>query len=127
MPLLHYSNSPFRPLSVRTAFRILDNDQTGSVSADELRRVLENYCYKMNDEEFMKLMNAIDSDRDGRISYEEFMIKIGSEISFSGPLRRQSVMAEQARAPNPLVPQAPPPNRNRAVNQNYKASQISFG
>ncbi|GMH85122.1 hypothetical protein TL16_g10130 [Triparma laevis f. inornata] len=132
--------------SVRTAFRILDNDQTGSVSSDELRRVLENYCYKMNDEEFMKLMNLIDSDHDGRISYEEFMVKIGSEISFQGPLRRKSVMttqAEQAQA------QAQPQgggnttsnrifgggeemqpkggNRNRGGNANYKASQISFG
>ena len=82
--------------SVRTAFRILDNDQTGSVSSDELRRVLDNYCYVMNDEEFDKLVNMLDVDGDGMISYEEFMEKIGSEISFEGPLRRASLAAQRA-------------------------------
>ncbi|GMI19813.1 hypothetical protein TrCOL_g2266 [Triparma columacea] len=75
--------------SVRRAFRLLDNDQTGSVEYDELRRVLENYCYKMNDEEFGKLVSMLDMDSDGKVSYEEFMHKIGSEISFEAPGRRK--------------------------------------
>jgi hypothetical protein len=61
------------------------------IGRDELRRVLDNYCYVMNDVQFDELMNMIDTDRDGNISYEEFMAKIGSEISYSGPQRRSSV------------------------------------
>ncbi|GMI05839.1 hypothetical protein TrRE_jg7355 [Triparma retinervis] len=52
--------------SVRTAFRLLDNDQTGSVEYNELRRVLDNYCYKMNDDEFAKLTAVLDTDHDGK-------------------------------------------------------------
>ena len=84
--------------SVRTAFRILDYDQTGSIAASELRRVLDNYCYVMNDEEFMKLMNILDADHDGAISYEEFMDKIGREISFEAPLRRNSRTAQKVNS-----------------------------
>eukprot|EP00520_Triparma_pacifica_P017208 CAMPEP_0118661536 /NCGR_PEP_ID=MMETSP0785-20121206/16332_1 /TAXON_ID=91992 /ORGANISM="Bolidomonas pacifica, Strain CCMP 1866" /LENGTH=1313 /DNA_ID=CAMNT_0006554983 /DNA_START=25 /DNA_END=3962 /DNA_ORIENTATION=- len=84
--------------SVRRAFRLLDNDGSGSVGYEEMRKVLDNYCYKMNDEEFRKLMEILDIDQDGKVSYEEFMIKIGSEISFQAPgrQRKQSQRIQQS-------------------------------
>ena len=73
----------------------------------------------MNDVEFAKLMNTLDVDGDGMISYEEFMAKIGSEISFEGPLRRANgQMGGSGRSAVPQAQRAPPP---RAI------SSITFG
>ncbi len=83
--------------SVRTAFRMFDYDQTGSVSKSELRRILDNYCYKMSDTEFNKLMNMLDENHDGQISYEEFMHKIGSEISYEAPHKRMNNVAPRTQ------------------------------
>jgi len=85
--------------SVRTAFRLFDYDQTGSISKDELRRVIDNYCYKMDDAEFDKLMGIIDTTRDGKVSYEEFMEALGAAIIPMGPHanRRQSAQHDNAQ------------------------------
>jgi len=71
--------------SVRVAFRMFDSDLSGSVSKAELKRILDNYCYKMSDEEFDKVVLEIDVNTDGKISYNEFMNSLGQSIIPSAP------------------------------------------
>ena len=106
--------------SVRKAFRILDNDQTGSVDATDLRRVLDNYCYKMNDEEFGKLMSTIDENQDGQVSYEEFMNKIGGEISFEAPGRTRALANRRASGGREIHTAA-------SLKKAHQKSGITFG
>jgi Ca2+-binding EF-hand superfamily protein len=121
--------------SVRTAFRILDHDQTGAIGADELRRVLDNYCYVMSDPEFGKLMDVLDADHDGNISYEEFMDKIGSEITYQAPRRQTALNSKLANNPvnnsgsNSVLMGGPPQATGMAGRAKRVAapSQITFG
>ena len=84
---LHFLQDKLRTQteSVRKAFRMIDLNMSGNLSPSEFRRVLDNFCYKMNDKEFSTLMDTIDTNHDGHVSYEEFMQKIGCEIIREGP------------------------------------------
>ena len=93
--------------SVRTAFRLFDQDQTGGIEQEELKRVLDNYAYRMSDQEFENLMKIIDTNKDSKISYEEFMNAIGSAIIPEGPNNDRSASYKNA--------------------QNMKRSSIVFG
>ena len=58
---------------IRKVFRILNKDDNGFISFDELRRVLTNLGEKLSDEDVVEMIEEADLDKDGRISYEEFM------------------------------------------------------
>lgn len=58
---------------VRDAFRLFDEDKSGTISYDEFASVLSHYGMKMTTEEFHTLAKKFDSDGDGAIAYEEFV------------------------------------------------------
>ncbi|KAH3758199.1 hypothetical protein Pelo_9908 [Pelomyxa schiedti] len=58
---------------IKEAFRIFDKDNSGSISSQELRNVLNNLGENLNEEEIEELVKEADVDGDGQINYEEFL------------------------------------------------------
>ena len=58
---------------LKEAFRVFDKDQTGFISAQELRHVMTNLGEKLSDEEVDEMIRQVDVDRDEQINYEEFV------------------------------------------------------
>jgi len=57
-------------------FEIFDKDKSGEITSDEIRSMIGMvYGMKSLDERVTRLMKDIDSSRDGRISYREFLKK----------------------------------------------------
>lgn len=55
------------------AFRVFDDDETGSVSFENLKRVAQELGENMTDEELTEMLHEIDRDQDGVINEEEFL------------------------------------------------------
>lgn len=102
---LHPATSEkFRQRWTRTnvAFRQMDTDHDGRISADELKSALKRLCINLNADEFRDVWEIFDSDRSGTIDYLEFQTVIseilegnadreqykstnGVSLNFSGP------------------------------------------
>lgn len=54
---------------LRAAFAVFDKDQSGKISAAELRHVMTNLGEKLSDEEVDEMMREADVDGDGEIDY----------------------------------------------------------
>jgi len=63
----------FDETELRTAFRLLDADDSGYVHADELRRALTTHGEPFSDEEVDQMIKTWDKDGDGRLDYQEFV------------------------------------------------------
>ncbi|MCL7022219.1 hypothetical protein MKW94_030155 [Papaver nudicaule] len=65
----------------RRAFMFFDKDGSGFIEMDELREALADESGKTDDEVLKDILHEVDSDKDGRISYEEFvaMMKTGTD------------------------------------------------
>ena len=55
------------------AFNVLDRNQDGYVTIDELTEVFEDSLLSVPRTELLGLFNKFDKDRDGRISYSDFI------------------------------------------------------
>ena len=58
---------------LRKAFQQYDKDGNGYITAKELREVMEGVGEQLSSKEVQKMINAADSDGDGRIDYTEFV------------------------------------------------------
>ncbi len=54
-------------------FKSIDEDGSGTVTIDELRKAFLRYGTKLSEEDLQVLMRAADLDGDGTINYEEFV------------------------------------------------------
>ena len=61
---------------ITALFRVLDQDSNGSISADELRLVMTYDGEKITDKEVDELIKEADSDGDGEINLEEFVMMV---------------------------------------------------
>ncbi|CAI8613994.1 unnamed protein product [Vicia faba] len=64
------------------AFEFFDQNQTGYIEIEELRNALSDEIEETNSEEVISaIMHDVDTDKDGKISYEEFanMMKAGTD------------------------------------------------
>eukprot|EP01084_Bolivina_argentea_P112806 201154_1 len=62
---------------LKVVFDDMDNDKNGKISAESVKQILINFVgYKTDkvDEQVDKIMEECDSDKDGFITFEEFMI-----------------------------------------------------
>ena len=60
--------------AVHKAFRDIDYDCSGAIGPEEVRRLLERYTLYMSEAEFARLWAALDIDKSGEISFDEFVL-----------------------------------------------------
>jgi len=58
---------------MREAFLVFDRDKSGSVSASELKHVMNNLGEQVTDEEVEEMIKAADADGDGELSFDDFL------------------------------------------------------
>ncbi|XP_028408457.1 EF-hand calcium-binding domain-containing protein 6-like isoform X2 [Dendronephthya gigantea] len=66
--------------SVANAFIDVDTNRDGCLSRNELRKLLERYCLPLTDDHFEMLWSLSDENKDGKISFNEFLNKLGVDI-----------------------------------------------
>lgn len=59
---------------MRRAFKHFDRDGNGFISPDELRKALSRMKIKLTKIEFVLMLKRVDSDKDGQVSFKEFVI-----------------------------------------------------
>ncbi|KAL1549965.1 Calcium-dependent protein kinase 14 [Salvia divinorum] len=66
---------------LRKAFEFFDKNKTGYIEIEELRDSLTDEAEVLNEEVINAIIQDVDTDKDGRISYEEFaaMMKAGTD------------------------------------------------
>ncbi|XP_017771638.1 PREDICTED: neo-calmodulin-like [Nicrophorus vespilloides] len=57
----------------REAFRLFDKDGDGSITKEELGRVMRSLGQFARSEELQQMLQEVDADGDGNVSFEEFM------------------------------------------------------
>jgi Ca2+-binding EF-hand superfamily protein len=76
---------------LRSAFAYFDQDNSGQISAEELRLCLQSDDFTLTEEQIQQLLEGVDTDGDGQIDYLEFinMMKnsLGMEIRMDNPAR----------------------------------------
>ena len=64
---------------MKKAFRHFDKDRNGFISPDELRKALMRMKVQLSKIEFLLMLNRVDTDRDGQISFKEFVVMMISD------------------------------------------------
>ncbi len=59
--------------NLRSAFAVFDTTGDGYISADEMRRIMINVGEPVTLEDVERLIERVDIDGDGQISYEDFV------------------------------------------------------
>merc|ERR1711896_2805 len=58
---------------MREAFMVFDRDKSGSVSASELKHVMNNLGEQVTIEEVEEMIREADADGDGELSFDDFL------------------------------------------------------
>jgi calmodulin len=58
---------------LREAFQVFDEDRRGTISADNLRHVMANIGEKLSDEDIAQILEQVDTDKVGEITFSEFV------------------------------------------------------
>ena len=69
--------------TIRKAFSDINKEpgETGYIAKSELKFYMDHWGFKLTEAEFQGVFDAIDYDKDGRISYSDFTKVIGAEIT----------------------------------------------
>ncbi|KAF0877685.1 CETN4 protein, partial [Crocuta crocuta] len=55
------------------AFKLFDDDDTGSITLNDIKRVAKELGENLTDDELQEMLDEADRDRDGEINEEEFL------------------------------------------------------
>ncbi|CDW71853.1 ef-hand calcium-binding domain-containing protein 6-like [Stylonychia lemnae] len=86
----------FQWKTLKKAFIDLNQEKTGAIKPAELKIYLHHWGLYINDEQFKKLFDKFDHDKDGKISYEDFQNTVGMEIN---PMEFLYFRQDNPRAP----------------------------
>jgi len=93
------------PLMLRKAFKFFDNDKSGGIDPDEFHAAMSNFGLQFTAEQILCLFNTFDKNRDGEISYTEFVEEVmlvslkGQAYDSSLQVRKVPVVAKEAPQP----------------------------
>jgi len=68
-----YSQDYTQEKQIKQAFMYFDKDNSGTISAEELKMCLQSEDQTMTDEEVNRLIGEVDQNCDGLIDYKEFL------------------------------------------------------
>lgn len=58
---------------MRRAFQCFDADSSGFITIQELQEVLKRLNHPTSEDQLREVMQRVDTDHDGKISFEEFV------------------------------------------------------
>merc|ERR1719219_1086877 len=77
--VLHDKNKEFdTELHYKETFRVFSKDNDGCIPAEELKNVLAHLPGNMCEGEIEEMINIVDRNGDGKISYSEFRVMLGA-------------------------------------------------
>ena len=68
--------------SLDMVFRGIDTNGSGSISREEFHRAMKMISLGLTNMEIQKIMNRVDANNDGKISYQEFAEKFREDPIF---------------------------------------------
>lgn len=83
----HRSTS--KHLELQEAFEAFDKDGDGTINVTELQAMMEKLGDKLTAEEAQQLIEEVDLDKDGVVSFHEFLVMMGAEKP-SAPITRSA-------------------------------------
>ena len=57
----------------REAFDMFDKDHSGSISVDEISKIMKNFGNPMSKDEIREMIKDIDTSGDGELDFDEFV------------------------------------------------------
>lgn len=84
------------------ALKLIDANKTGLIQLHELRRVLETFCLKMEDDEFKKFAQQYNIDKDTTVDYIVFLknLSINNNLNLRYSVGNQEVSWENLQVKN---------------------------
>merc|ERR1719511_639995 len=76
---------------LKEVFRVFGKDETGCITAEELKFVLTHLPGKVTYKEIDEMIKTVDENGDGKINYQEFRVMIGAKPNLT------SAMAQKKR------------------------------
>ena len=74
---------------LKEAFGLFDQDQSGSITIDEIKKILGVNASDISDTEWSQILNEVDEDGNGEISFEEFKQMMYKVIRTKKPLETE--------------------------------------
>ena len=62
--------------NVHEAFAAVDSDRSGFITRDKFKQILKEYLFYPTEQEVTQLIERFDRNKDGRVSYSEFVEEI---------------------------------------------------
>ncbi|XP_006816237.1 EF-hand calcium-binding domain-containing protein 6-like [Saccoglossus kowalevskii] len=66
--------------NVIKAFRLFDYNRDGRIQRHEMRKVIENYCFRLSDNQFERLWGRYDFNHTGIVNYNDFLRRLGINV-----------------------------------------------
>jgi calmodulin len=67
-------------LDFKEAFSLFDNDNDGTISTNELGRVLKQLGQNLSDQELKDLIEEVDMDKNGEVDFQEFVTLMAKRL-----------------------------------------------
>jgi len=83
---------------LKEVFRVFGKDETGCITAEELKFVLTHLPGKVTYKEIDEMIKTVDENGDGKINYQEFRVMIGAKPNLTSAREQQKKKAAAAAA-----------------------------
>jgi Ca2+-binding EF-hand superfamily protein len=68
-----YGLRPDELFEIQTAFHEIDGNHNGYITCEEMCECLQRFHIRVNNFDVKRVLSQMDSNRDGQVSYDEFM------------------------------------------------------